>query len=273
MPIARLFVEGNLEIEVLYPILQGSPVLQRGGSKNSLKPRARAERRESKVAAGYLRDRDFDFDPPVDISKPTMDSEDNDGPLGWRWCRHEMENYLIEPAIVSEAMAWPIPEIEDAIRQAARKIRSYEAARWAVGIVRRALPPHYELRRRPADLNEIALPPALDPATVNAWAMTNIENHRSRITTVADPPVVQRSLDDFTSRFDDAFVAGVANVLLWFSGKDILAGMADWLGAKAVENPGAFRASLRDWIIANPGRALELLPEWNAMIEVLRTLE
>ncbi len=271
MPIAKLFIEGYLEAEVLNPILHGDPVLQRGGSKNSLKPRARAERRENKVAAGYLRDRDFDFDPPVDISKPTVDSVDNGIPFGWRWCRHEIENYLIDPVIVSEAMAWPVPDVEEALRQAARKIRSYEAARWTVGIVRRALPPHYELKTRPDELNEIALPLALDPAAVNAWALNSIKDHRIRITATTDPPAVQRSLDDFTSRFDDAFVADVANVLLWFSGKDILAGMADWLGAKAVANPGAFRALLRDWVIANPGQTLELLPEWNAMIEVLRT--
>lgn len=270
MPIAKLFIEGNLESEVLNPILLGNPVLQRGGSKNSLKPRARAERQENRVAAGYLRDRDFDFDPPVDLSKPTVDSVDGGIPFGWRWCRHEIENYLIDPVIVSEAMAWPIQDVEEAIRQAARKIRSYEAARWTIGIVRRALPPHYDLRTRP-DLNEIALPPALDSAAVNAWALNSIKDYQSLIAATTDPSVVQASLEGFAARFDDAFVADVASILLWFSGKDILAGMSDWLSTKAAVNPGAFRASLRDWIIANPERALELLPEWNALTEVLRT--
>jgi hypothetical protein len=46
--------------------------------------------------------------------------------------------------------------------------------------------------------------------------------------------------------------------------------MADWLLAKGIASPGAFRASLRDWIIANPRRAIELLPEWNGLIGVLR---
>lgn len=271
MPIAKLFIEGNLEAEALNPILQGNPVLQRGGSKNSLKPRARTERRENKVAAGYLRDRDFDFDPPVDISKPTVDGEDNGIPFGWRWCRHEIENYLIDPVIVSEAMTWPISDVEEALCQAARKIRSYEAARWAVGIVRRALPPHYELRTRPDGLNDIGLPLALDAATVNEWASNSIEKHRSLITATTDPPAIQASLDGLAAHFDDAFVADVAKILLWFSGKDILAGMADWLATKSVANPGAFRASLRDWVIANPGRALELLPEWKSLTEILRT--
>ena len=270
MPIAKLFVEGNLESEVLNPILEGSPVLEQGGSKNSLKPRARVERQANKVAAGYLRDRDFDFDPPQDLSRPTVDGEDRGVTFGWRWCRHEIENYFIDPAIVSEAMAWPILEFKEALRQSAKKIRRYEAARWTVGIVRRSLPPHYELRTRPDGLNDIALPLALDSAAVATWASTSIENHRRLIGSTTDPTFVQASLDALAARFDDDFVADVANVLLWFSGKDILAGMADWLTTKAIATPGQFRGLVRDWIIANPGRALELLPEWNAMIRILR---
>jgi hypothetical protein len=174
MPITKLFVEGKLETEVLYPILQGTPVLQRGGSKNSLKPRARSERQENRIPAGYLRDRDFDFDPPADLSTPTVDCEDDGVPIGWRWCRHEIENYLLEPAIVGEAMKWAVEEVEEAIRVSATRIRNYEAARWTIGIVRRGLPPHYQLRTRPDDLNELTLPVALDSATVREWAADSV---------------------------------------------------------------------------------------------------
>ncbi len=270
MPIAKLYVEGNLESEVLNPILQGSPVLQQGGSKNALKPRARAERQENRVAAGYLRDRDFDFDPPVDLTKPTVDAEDGATPIGWRWCRHELENYLIEPLLVSAAVGWPVNEIEDAICQAARKIRSYEAARWTVGIVRRTLPPQYELRTRPDGLNEIALPVELGRLAVNGWATDSIKAHRERFIAETDPQQIQKTFDSFLVRFDEDFVSDVAKVLLWFSGKDILAGMADWLSAKSLANAGLFRASLRDWIIANPDPTLDLLPEWNHLARVLR---
>jgi hypothetical protein len=120
-------------------------------------------------------------------------------------------------------------------------------------------------------LNEIALPLALDIEAVNEWASSTIKAHRDRIAAKADPPVVQESFNAFVARFDDHFVSDMANVLLWFSGKHILAGMANWLSARAVANPGAFRAMLRDWIIANPERALEFLPEWNSLTKVLRT--
>ena len=270
MSIAKLFIEGKLEAEVLNPILQGSPALLRGGSKNALRPRALTERRENKVSAGYLRDRDFDFDPPLHMECPTIDSYDSGVPFGWRWSRHEFENYLIEPAIVNEAMGWSTDGFKEVICQTAGKIRFYEASRWAVGVVRRALPPHYELMTRPEGLNDIELPPSLDSAAVNAWASENIKNHREPIVARTDSAAVKMSLDAFASRFNDVFVADAANVLVWFSGKDLLAGMADWLLAKGIASPGAFRASLRDWIIANPRRAIELLPEWNGLIGVLR---
>lgn len=266
MPIAKLFVEGRLDSEVLNPILKGEPVLQQGGSKYALKPRTRNERKDNGVFAAYLRDRDFDFDPPEDIARPTVDSE-----CGWRWCRHEIENYLLEPRIVSEATAWPLSDVEDAIRQAARSIRGYEAARWTVGIVRRALPPNYDLKTRPDHLGDIDLPLALDTATVTAWASSTIEQHRERITEAAHPDVVRAALDGFIHQFNDAFIDDLRNILLWFSGKDILAGMAESLTTRGVVNAGLFRALLRDWIIGNPTRAVELLPEWNGLIEVLRT--
>jgi hypothetical protein len=232
MPISKLFVEGNLESEVLYSILHGDPVLQQGGSKDSLKPRARVDRKDNNVDAGYLRDRDFDFDPPDDTSKPAIDSEEANVAIGWRWSRHEIENYLIEPALISETMTWPIAEVEDALRASARKIRSYEAARWCVGIVRRDLPPHYGLKTRPLGLSDIDLPLNLTSPAVETWALGNIATHRTRIMAATDTQVVQASLDALSARFNDAFILEVPNVLLWFSGKDLLAGMADWLSTK-----------------------------------------
>lgn len=102
------------------------------------------------------------------------------------------------------------------------------------------------------------------------WASQIIENHRGPMTAATDPGEVQATLDKYAARFDDAFVQNVTEALIWFSGKDMLAGMADWLATKAIANPGAFRAHLRDWVIANPIRSLELLPEWTALAETLR---
>ena len=272
MPVTSLYVEGNLETELLTPVLQGSPLLRQGGSKNSLKPRAIRERLENKVNSGYLRDRDFDFDPPSDLSNLVIDGIHQGVAYGWRWCRHEIENYLIDPAIVTEAMNWAIEEYENAIRQVAVRIKSYEAARWTVGIIRRALPPNYELNTRPDGLNEIDLPQAIDTISVNSWAHQNIENYQKPLVSITSPIAVQSSFDAILARFNDEFVSDVRNTLVWFSGKDILAGLREWLATKVSVrfNPGAFRASLRDWIRSNPDRTLKLIPEWKSMIDTVR---
>jgi hypothetical protein len=117
---------------------------------------------------------------------------------------------------------------------------------------------------------KIALPMGIDPEAASSWASTTIETHRNRIDKAADPSEVIKSFDAFVAHFDDDFVADVSNVLLWFSGKDILAGMTEWLNTKTFANPGAFRASMRDWVIGNPERTLELLPEWNNLTVLLK---
>ena len=75
MPVSTLLVEGALDRELLHAVFQGHPVVERGGSKNSLAPEVRRMRAKSKVNAAYLRDRDFDFDPAHDGSIPTVDRE------------------------------------------------------------------------------------------------------------------------------------------------------------------------------------------------------
>ena len=69
----------------------------------------------------------------------TVNSRAAGPPLGWRWCRHEIENYLVDPAVVSEAMGWSMHGGRGSSSSSLRKrVRYYEAARWTVGIVRRS---------------------------------------------------------------------------------------------------------------------------------------
>jgi hypothetical protein len=94
MPVSRLLVEGKLDIEILAALFGGRPPVDIGGSKQSLAPRVRNERQGGNANVYYLRDRDFDYDPADDLSQPVVDRTHAGIVLGWRWCRHEMENYL-----------------------------------------------------------------------------------------------------------------------------------------------------------------------------------
>ncbi|MCP4697833.1 MAG: hypothetical protein GY862_13420 [Gammaproteobacteria bacterium] len=154
-----LLVEGKLDAACLAPVLGDVVTLKQGGSKNSLKPEARTRQNLTKTPYYFLRDRDFDFKPPDDIFQPVALTEKNGRIIGWHWCRHEIENYLLEPAIVRRAVPDANPDdYERQLQQTAMRIRAYEAARWSIGTVRKSLPPYYELQTRRPELPEIAIP-------------------------------------------------------------------------------------------------------------------
>jgi hypothetical protein len=68
--ISWLLLEGKLDEKCLTPIFAGKPIVERGGSKYSLKPEARRREIEKKEPYFFLRNRDFDYDPPEDTSQP-----------------------------------------------------------------------------------------------------------------------------------------------------------------------------------------------------------
>jgi len=97
MPVNKLLVEGELDQQLLSAVCKGDPFVEAAlASKNALAPRVRDERRKGLQGVFYLRDRDYDTEPPTDITSPSKD----DGDLGWRWCRHSIENYMLDPLIV-----------------------------------------------------------------------------------------------------------------------------------------------------------------------------
>ncbi len=275
MPVGLLFVEGHLDLEVLNPIVSTlalRPTLERGDSKGSLAPKTR-DKRKTVPNACYLRDRDFDYDPPADCSTPCVDQPDNrkenTGPqaLGFRWCRHSIENYLLEPSIVELATGWTAADFTTALVSAARHIEHYTAARWTVGIVRRSLPPLRELATRPAYSNEIKIPDDCTSQWCSSWATTHLEDFRNSIDSVLAPPFV-KTLFDGNAKCIRA-MNSVDQILLWHSGKDLLAALAPSMNKRRPSNAVDFCRMIARWIRNNPTRALPLLPEWEALLRLL----
>ena len=271
MPVNVLLVEGKLDLEILHGLLGGVPLVQRGGSKNSLAPQARTKRKETAQTICYLRDRDFDHDPPSDVSCPAVDRRDDDTDLGWRWCRHEIENYLLDPTIVLAATGWPEGEYAGALVSAAKRIRHYEIARWVVGTCRRCLPPHYDLRTKPEELEgcDFRLPALLAEKDVADWARGQIRGFFEHVKDALDSNVVESELKKRSEVITESFLDDVNNVLLWCSGKDILAALGPWLQERGQHDAGGFRGRMRDWVRNHPQMALELLPEWNALVKLV----
>jgi len=270
-----LLVEGNLDAELLDAVFAGRPVLEAAkASKNALAPRVRTERQREKPGVYYLRDRDFDYDPPDSALSPAVDQvdkEDYDKVLGWRWCRHEIENYMLEPGIVAKALKVPQDQYAEALLDAARRTRHYEAARWSVGMARRQLPPLYRLETRPevAANKEFFLPDDLGEDDARNWAVDHVAKFREGIAPhLADEQVAA----NFAARqalLSDEAVASVPQVLLWFSGKDLLAALRPWLRANGLGGPGEARRDVRDWMTTHADDALSALEEWRGLKDCL----
>ncbi len=281
MSVELLLVEGQLEFQIFTKVFNGLPAIERGGSKNALAPETRRRREQAgRANSYYIRDRDFDFYPPNDISLPTIDKADDKGVvLGWRWCRHEIENYLIDPLIVSRVADCEVSVVEEHVAEAAKRIRAYEVARWVIGAARHQLPPHYKLATRPAEAgDDIGLPADLSDSGCWGWCESAIREYRQRIDDALGESAVEDNFKDFRLTFSDEsriiFTGDApetaANALLWCSGKDLLAAMSDWLKTLGFKNPGEYRAAARDWVIDNTDEALGLIPEWKKFREIVR---
>ena len=272
MPVDVLLVEGKLDAQMLGAVLQGAALVVPAGSKHELPHQARHRRAMGGEVACYLRDRDFDHEPPTDAVGPEVDRRTEDGSaLGWRWCRHEIENYLIDPALAAPATGLTRDAYASELTAAARRIRHYEAARWVVGTVRRTLPPAYELRTRgrEADGREFYLPDELSEHATSRWAREHISTHAERIADALAPATVEGELARRGTQLSDTVLASIDQALLWCSGKDLLAAMVPWLRDNGLGAPGGFLAAIRDWVIEHPGDAVAALPECQELLRIL----
>jgi hypothetical protein len=272
MPIDLLIVEGNLDSEILAAVFQGSPAVRRGGPKNSLKPQARYERERNGVEAGYVRDRDFDYEPPDDCSVVVVDSMINNLPLGWHWARHEIENYLLDPGIIESAIGITERDWSQLITDVAGQIRWYQIARWTIGQVRRSLPPHYELETRPAGIkNELQLPDSTDEPNSREWCLASIREFAARFEGYTFSDNIEANLDGRSRAISEKCLSDAASALIGCSGKDLLAGLpADVLDHAGFGNAGELRAALRDWVRANAKEAIDHFPEWQSLLKQVR---
>lgn len=274
MPVDRLLVEGELDAIVFFALLSPPVTVTRAGPKGSLPPKTRDLRQESRVRVCYLRDRDFDYEPPADLSVPTVDREDRNTAiglrvLGYRSCRHAIESYLLEPSLVEKAVAWRQADYEPLLRQAAERIRAYTAARWTLGLVRRELTEH-ELQTRPPELsNEIKLPVDQSESASLTWMHSCIGGFLAATQQACHRERVEMIFKEQTARL--ARLSTVQEILIWHSGKDLLAALSPALPGRYKGHPKVLCAALRDWIRAHATEALSLFPEWQARRTALGT--
>lgn len=263
MPVTKLFVEGELDEELLATILAGSPVVERRGGKYGLQGAVLRER-ESTGMAGlhFLRDRDFDFEPVFGRSPTPVPIRTERAQLlvGWHWFRHSIECYLLEPMLMSRALARPKEDFDALILQAAAELGNYQAARWTIGQVRTKLPPSRHLETFPPSCaEELRLPTDCSEQASWSWLSNSTQTFITPLAAAFAEGALRESFDRYRTTFSSF---SVADILIWYSGKDLLAFIAPRLGG---DSPKVLRNRLRNWIRNNPDETLLLLPEWREL--------
>ena len=245
-------------------------------SKYALKPRTRDDRSKL-VRAAYLRDRDFDFLPADDGVGPVIDAYDDDNTvLGWRWRRHSIENYILDPEIVGRALTalglhFDRQAYNEALILAGKTIACYQAARWTIGQKRAALPSNYKLNTgvveegyaKPEDA-------AMTKNDARDWLINQCATFSGAVVHLLDKQTVEDAFNCFVSKFNTSICQSTDAILVNFSGKDLMTALADWRQRYGMPNPGDLCDSIKRWMMDNSDEVITALPEWRALIDVLR---
>ncbi|RCX20987.1 hypothetical protein DFR58_101191 [Anaerobacterium chartisolvens] len=285
MPIAELLVEGKIDAEIIN-VLMSEYVLpfavRIGGTKGSLNTTVKERRKElKKNSIFYLRDRDFDYDVDVNVKIPQPIKFNNNGIeiiLGWHWCRHEIENYLLQPDIVSAACCAPVSEVMKEIKKAAVCIRFYQAARWTIGKLKRKgiLPPPFDLPTKPKSIaqekKDFLIVDDCSQENCLKLIRNDANEFLSRVQSVLDDSEIVKRYNENVSDFSLERCEDIDWILQVFSGKDLFTSLTPWMKKLKINHPSELRDKIVSWIGDNPRKALEAIPEWQKLFELLQSV-
>lgn len=278
MPVNIFYCEGGKnspDIRVLLNILSGICTVRPAGSKYGLDRQILFIKQENLLPSSVvaaLKDRDFDGDESLPLNSPRnwlARVHSQNVQVGWSWERKEIENYLIDPEVVSRALGSKAPPIEDyraALEESAKNIADYTAARIALSLSRQRLLP-------------------LNNCWGNAGGQHLFPEHlaesdcRIGITEVIrqyEQAQIIRE-DDVLNSFDQLLpvcrVGGVRfqSFLTFFSGKDLLCGMRTALTGWGLGEPFVFRERIVKGIENSTENVSSWISEWSQLRQEVQT--
>ena len=263
------------DIRVLLNVLSGICTVKPAGSKYGLDRQILFIKQENLLPSyivAALKDRDFDNDesPPVNSPRDWF-AKDNKQKIqvGWSWERKEIENYLIDPEVVSHALGSKVPPIENyraALEQSAKTIADYTAARIALSLSRQRLLPlkncwgNMGSRQHP-------FPDRLAESDCRA-GIKDVVGQYEQAQVVRENDV----LDSFEKLLSTCRVGGqrFQNFLTFFSGKDLLFGMRSALIGWELGKPFVFRERIVKGIENSTEKVSSWVPEWDQLRQVAK---
>ena len=281
MPVNLLLCEGNggsLDIQVLSAVLRGVGVeVKPEGSKHWLDNRILAYReilsRGSGASVFGLRDGDFP-DRPGEWSREenvvewSISPDNNPIHLGWKWARKEIENYLLDPTVVSRTLRFTEEEKREyshLLDEAASEIRCSQAARMAVSAHRKGNFRIDNTFDRELTANESDMREVLE---------RRLEAHAARIAVRADAVI-----DEYNALLPLCAPDGTIGqrYMYCFSGKDLClnlwkAGRSLSVGQRKLPNKGWMFGKVLEALRTTPD-AHRLIPEWHSLREAMMSVD
>lgn len=277
MPVSLLLCEGgerSPDVRVLAKLLAGRCQILPLGGKYKMGDRilARREALGRDTVFGLL-DGDFarDWAPPTDRPR---DWKSSDGTIifGWRWERKEIENYLLDPAVVAPAfsqMGTTLPAgdaYQRALETARDQIAHYQAARAALAASRirfKDLPSSFG-REHPKLRH--TFPDQFDESSCRDGLRRTVREHAQ--TQAIDPDEVEAS---YTKLLPQFLKTGPRNVafLHAFAGKDILLAIDATLRGFGFPGARVFREKVLIGLEQATDDIADWIPEWKQLRELM----
>jgi len=280
MPVDVLLCEGvdhSPDVRVLNKLLGGLCTVEPSGSKHRMDNQILVRRKVSPASVVMgLRDPDFDraWTAPSDV--PETWRKDTGGgpgvPLGWRWSRKEIENYLIDPAVVALALgvrAPPPSQYQQVLDRAADRLSAYTAARVALTRHRihwRPLPNRWG---RPRGSDRYPFPDNLKRKECRKRIRSLVRRYAP--SAPLDPAVVLR---EFTAQYQHHRPStGLwrMHFLHTYGGRDLLLQMENDLQSFGFNNSTEFLERILLGIRDTFDDITFWLPEWNALKNEIQT--
>ena len=224
-------------------------------------------------AVAALKDRDFDDDDSSPENAPrdwsVRDNEQNIR-IGWSWERKEIENYLIDPDVVSRALGSKAPPPDDyrsSLENSAKTIADYTAARTALSLPRQTRLPLKNCWGTQGINSRHLFPELLSISDCCEGIKNNVRLYEQT-------QIIRE--DDVLSSFNKLLLSCRSGgtrfqyFLTFFSGKDLLYGMRTDIRKFGLGKPCDFLERIVKGIENSTDNVWMWLSEWERLRQLLK---
>jgi hypothetical protein len=213
----------------------------------------------------------FDLDSPTEGKPGDWFTRPNNQPIriGWHWERVEVENYLIDPVVVTNTLKLSTDTAaayQEAFAVAAESLADYTAARYALSRSRARWTRLENRWGESAGLKNHNFPTQHDHLSCRAGILDCLTQYLQHL------PSESAVFERYEQARIDYAPAGLRGKQpeVYYAGKDLLCALGPALSKLNFGNPGKFRELMLSNIESSHEPVWEWLPEWRELRRYLQ---